>query len=155
MLTICPEFLFQHLGGGALRDVKEARDIDADIVGVVLGGELGEGLGKEDAGIVDQRVDASKTLQAFADDALGGFGQADVAWHGEDIGVCSGFDRTGTGDNAIVPIAIGPNQARANPLGGAGDDYDLLFGTHDVNLFRIAAVAKWRPPTPSALVLSI
>jgi hypothetical protein len=50
--------LLFHLGDGELRHVEEADSVDAQGGGEVGFGIFGEGLGDEDAGIVDERVDA-------------------------------------------------------------------------------------------------
>jgi hypothetical protein len=47
-----------HLGDGELRDVKEARDIEAQDRRVVCLGLLSEGFADKDAGVVDERIDA-------------------------------------------------------------------------------------------------
>ena len=77
--------LLLHLGDGELGDVEEARDVDADHGRIVFGGVLRERLGDEDAGVVDQRVDAAEALDGLRDHALGGVPVGDVAGHGEHV----------------------------------------------------------------------
>jgi hypothetical protein len=50
--------LLLHLGERELRDVEEAGDVDAQHGGEVVRGVLDERLGDEDAGVVDERIDA-------------------------------------------------------------------------------------------------
>jgi len=57
--------LLFHLGDGELRDVEESGEVDAQDGGVVGLGVLGEGLGDEDAGVVDECVDAPESLYGF------------------------------------------------------------------------------------------
>ena len=127
--------LLEHLGGRPLGDVKEAGDIHAEIEIIVLLSEVDERLRNEDAGIVHERVDPAKALQAFSDDPLGGLRLADIARNGEDTGVCTLLDRSGGGDHAVVAIAIGPNQGGADALRRAGDYSDLLFIAHGMLSF--------------------
>jgi len=102
--------------------VEEAGDVDRQVVVVVGMGEFDERLGDEDAGVVDQRVDAPKERQRLADDALGGRRVGDVAGDGENVRVTARRDRPRVGDDAVVAIAVGPNQLGAEPLGRAGND---------------------------------
>jgi hypothetical protein len=53
--------LLLHLGDRELRDVKEAGDVDAQDRRVVGLGVLRERFGDEDAGVVDERVDAPES----------------------------------------------------------------------------------------------
>ena len=69
LVVICttwPLPLLLHLGDGELRDVKEAGDVDAEHRRVIGLGVLGERLGDENAGVVDQRVDAPEPGHASA-----------------------------------------------------------------------------------------
>jgi len=56
--------LLLHLGDGELRDVEESGEVDAQDGGVVGLGVLGEGLGDEDAGVVDECVDGPNRFTA-------------------------------------------------------------------------------------------
>ena len=106
----------QHLGDGPLSQPEESAEVDADQQGVVLGGVVGERLGDEDAGVVDQGVDASETLQRSADDLVGGGGLGDVAVDGEHVGVLGRLHRAGGSDHAPALSAIGGDQAGADTL---------------------------------------
>jgi hypothetical protein len=77
--------LLLHLGDGELRHVKEARDIDAQDRRVVGLGVLSERFGDEDAGVVDERVDAPEPRHAFRDCTLGRLAIGDVAGDDHDI----------------------------------------------------------------------
>ena len=93
-------------------------------------GVIGERLGDEDAGVVDQRVDAAEPRHGFRDHALGGLGIGDVAGDGQDVVIVRRLDRARGGDDAVVAVAIRLHQGRADALRCAGNDCDFLFGTH-------------------------
>ena len=63
---------------------KPARLTPSDRREVGLG-VLGERLGDEDAGVVDQRIDAAEPGHGFGDHALGGLRVGDVAGDGENV----------------------------------------------------------------------
>src|SRR3981189_3803310 len=77
--------LFLHVGDGEVSDVKEAGKVDAQHGYVVGFDVLGEGLGDEDAGIVDERVDAPEPGHALGDHTLRRSPIGDVAGHREDF----------------------------------------------------------------------
>ena len=77
--------LLLHLGDGELGDVKEARDIDAQDRRIVGLGVLSERFGDEDAGVVDERVDAPEPGHAFGDRTLGRLPIGDVAGDDHDV----------------------------------------------------------------------
>ena len=58
---------------------KKPADVDAHHRRIVLGRVLRERLCDEDAGIVDQRVDAAEARDGLRDDAFGGGRVGDVA----------------------------------------------------------------------------
>ena len=66
MLTTWPPYRVSHLGDGALGQPEEPGEVDPDDQGVVVGGVVGERLGDEHAGVVDQGVDAAEALQRSA-----------------------------------------------------------------------------------------
>jgi molybdenum-dependent DNA-binding transcriptional regulator ModE len=98
--------LLLHLGDGQLRDAKEAGEVDAQDRRVIGLGILGKGLCNEDAGIVDQRVDAAEAGDAFGNRALGGLPVGDVAGHREDVLIARRLDGSRGRDHAVVAIAI-------------------------------------------------
>jgi hypothetical protein len=77
--------LFLHFGDGELRDVKEARDIDAQHRRIIDLSVLSERFGDEDAGAVDERVDAPEPGHAFRDRTLGRLPIGDVAGDDHDV----------------------------------------------------------------------
>ena len=62
--------LLFHLGDGELGDVEEAVDVDTHHGRIVGQRVLGERLGDEDSGIVDQGIDATKPSEPFGDHTL-------------------------------------------------------------------------------------
>ena len=84
--------LLLHLGDGELRDVEESGEVDAQDGGVVGLGVLGEGLGDEDAGVVDECVDAPESLYGFGDRTLRRLPFGNVAGDDENVGVARRFD---------------------------------------------------------------
>jgi hypothetical protein len=64
----------QHFGDGPLSQCEKSGQVDGDDRCVVIGGVVGEWLGDEDAGVVDERVDASEAVKRFADDPVCGSG---------------------------------------------------------------------------------
>ncbi|MNI32307.1 hypothetical protein D3C73_862160 [compost metagenome] len=123
--------VFFHFGDGQLSDVEEAVQVHRQHVGVVFGGVLGERFGDEDAGVVDQGVDATETFDGFTDDFLRDFRVADVAGHGEDVRVGGRFDRTRGGDDFVVQVTECLDHACAQTLGGASDNDDFFRIAHD------------------------
>jgi hypothetical protein len=115
-----------HFGDGELRDMEEARYVDGDEGRVVFRGIAGEGLGDEDAGVVDQRVDAAKTGDGFGNHPLRSSRIGDVASHGQDAGVIRRLDRACCCDHAIVEFAKRVDQFAANALRCTGNDDDFL-----------------------------
>ena len=85
MLTMWPEPCLSIFGRSPLRDVEEAGEIGRELGVEVLGRVVGEGLGDEDAGIVDQRVDPPEPRDRLPNDALGGRRIADVAADRQDV----------------------------------------------------------------------
>ncbi len=84
---MCADPCFAISCSDAAGDVEEAVQIGRQHRGIVLVGVVGERLGDEDAGIVDQRVDLTELLERLLDDALGSLGIADVARDRQDIRV--------------------------------------------------------------------
>ena len=82
---------------------------------IVFGGVVGERLGDEDAGVVDQRVDAAEARDRLRDDALGGRRIGDVAGDGQDVRIGGRLDRAGIGDDAVVAVAVRLDQAAPMP----------------------------------------
>ena len=131
MLTMWPEPCFSISDGDPLRDVEEAGEVGRDLGVEVLGRVVGEGLGDEDAGIVDQRVDPPEARNRLPDHALGGRRIADVAADGQDVRITGLLDRAGGRHDPIVAIAERLDQAGADALRRTGDDGDFLFAAHD------------------------
>jgi hypothetical protein len=69
-----------HLDHGALRDVKEAGEIDPENRRIIGLGIFRERLRDEDAGIVDQRIDPPKSSHPVRDRAFGSLDVRDIAW---------------------------------------------------------------------------
>jgi hypothetical protein len=59
-----PGALLEHLGGDALADEEEAREVRGDLRVEVLRRVLGERLGDEDPGVVDEGIDTPELGQA-------------------------------------------------------------------------------------------
>ena len=108
--------LLQHLRGGALGDVEEAIDVDPHHQGVVLARVLGERLREKDARVVDQGVDPAEALESLLHDPLSGGRVADIAGDREHVRIVALLDGAGGGDHPIIAVAIGLNQACADPL---------------------------------------
>ncbi|MNF83946.1 hypothetical protein D3C84_662850 [compost metagenome] len=120
-----------HLGDGELGDVEEAVEVHRQHIGVVFCGVRGEWLGNEDAGVVDQGIDAAETGDRFTDHALGGFRFADVAGHGENVRIGGRLDRPRGGDDLVTEFAESLDHAIAQALGCAGDHNNFFRMAHD------------------------
>ena len=107
--TTWPRPSFSISATASPRDVEEpgrADGQDGGVVGVVGLRVFGERLGDEDAGVVDERVDAPEPRHAFGDRALGRPSIGDVAADDQDIGVIRRADRTRRRRHSIVAVAI-------------------------------------------------
>ena len=85
MFTTCPPPCVEHLPDGPLRDVEEPGQVHRDHAGEVGLGVLGERLGDEHPGVVDQRVDPAELLDRAPDHPVGDRRVGDVAGDGEDV----------------------------------------------------------------------
>src|SRR6266478_467231 len=125
--TTWPATPLLHLGDGELCDVKEPVDVDAHDRPVVGLGVLGERFGDEDAGVVDERVDAPEPCHAFGDRTRGRLPIGDVAGDDKNVVVARRLDRACRRDHPIVAIAVGLDEGRSDALGCAGNDSNFLF----------------------------
>jgi hypothetical protein len=120
----------QHLGRDPLRDIEEAGEVGRDLCVEILGRVVGERLGDEDAGIVDQRVDPAEARVCLFDNALCRRRIADISGHGKDVGITALLDGARRCHDPVVAVAEGLDQAGADTLGSAGDDGDFAFVVH-------------------------
>jgi hypothetical protein len=74
-----------HFSDCKLRDTEETGEVHGRNRCVVISGVAGKRLGDEDAGVVDQRVDAAEACHAFGDHAAGGGRVGDIARHRENV----------------------------------------------------------------------
>jgi hypothetical protein len=121
-----------HLCDGQLRDVKEAREIDAQHRSIISLGILSERLGDEYASIVDERIDAPEPGQAFGNRTLGRLPVGNVAGHHQDLVIVARPDRSCRRDHTVIESAIGFDKGCAHAPRCAGDDDNLLSDTHRV-----------------------
>jgi hypothetical protein len=122
--------LLQHLHHGVLRDVEEASEIGRDLCPEVVDRIVREGLGDEDPGIVDERVDPPEPRHRLFDDALGRCRIADVAGYGSSIVIAAQLDRARRRHYPVIAIAISLDQCSADTLRGASDNDDFLLCAH-------------------------
>ena len=132
--------LLLHLGNGELGDVKETGDVDAHHRRVVSLGVLGERLPDEDAGVVDERVDAPEPRHAFGNRALGCLSVGDVAGDRDDIVIVRRPDRARGRDNPVIAVTIRLDERGADALRGTSNDSHFPFGAHFGNL-----PCSWEP----------
>jgi hypothetical protein len=92
---------------------------------IVGSGVLGERLSDEDAGIVDERIYATKPGHAFGDRSLGRLPIGDVAGNHQEVGIARRFNRARCSYHPIVTVAICLYERCANALRGAGNDSKL------------------------------
>jgi hypothetical protein len=123
----------EHRGDGAAGDVEEAAQVHPGHHLVVLVGVVGERLGDEHSGVVDQGVDPAEPVQGLFDDVRAGARPGQVPLHREHFGV-GAVDGAGGRDHGVAELAVGDNQARADAAGRAGDDGDFLREIHDRDL---------------------
>ena len=118
--------LGEHVLDRQLGHPEEAGQVHSDRGGEVILCVVGEGLGDEDPGVVDEGVDAAEPLDGGGDDAVGGGGIADVALDCQDVGVLRLGDRARGGDCGVAELAVSGYKAGADALRCTGDDRDLL-----------------------------
>src|SRR3979409_1363053 len=143
--------LFLHLGDGELSDVKEAGKVDAQHGYVVGFGVLGEGLGDEDAGIVDERVDAPEPGHALGDHTLRRSPIGDVAGHREDFIIVRRLERSRRRDDAVIAIAVRLDESRADTLRRSGDDCNFPFVAHATSFTLAKGLVERAAATPISL----
>src|SRR3954453_3599678 len=98
--------MFFHLTKRKLRSMKKAGRIDCGDRGILSFGIFGERLRDEDAGVIDQRVDAAKPGNAFEYRALSGGTLTYVAPHRNNLIIVVWLDCSRNRDNPVVAIAI-------------------------------------------------
>jgi len=116
----------QHRGDGAAGHLEEAPQVDSSHGVIVLVGVVGERLGDEDAGIVDDGVDPAEAGQGRVHDAGANAPRGHVAGRGQYIRIIRLADRAGVRDHGVTKLAVGGDQGGADALGGPGDDRHLL-----------------------------
>ena len=118
--------LSEHVRDGQLGHAEEPGQVHSDRGGELVLRVVGEGLGDEDPGVIDQGVYAAEALDGRVDDAVGGGGIADVALDGQDVGVLRLGDGARGGDGGVAELAVGGYEAGSDALRRTGDDRDLL-----------------------------
>ena len=127
----------EHLLQGELGHAEEPGQVDTGHRLVVRQRVLGERLGDEYSGIVDQRVDAAEMLDARGDHALGRGRVADIPLDGEHVWVCRRRDVARRRDYSEAQLAVRADQASADALRCAGDDGDLLSDRNHDDLLAL------------------
>jgi hypothetical protein len=91
-----------------LGDVEEPGEVHGDDRRVVLDGVFRERLADVDAGVVDQRVDASEALERLVDSSAGCFSVGDVACDRDVIALLAvgGRERQRDADDGISGASI-------------------------------------------------
>src|SRR6267154_1633134 len=96
--------------------VKEARDVCRHVGCIVVLRIDGEWFCHEHAGVVNQRVDTTETLEGRFEHSLGRVRSADVALYGHDVRIGDRLDRPRCCDNPVVAVPEGPEDTRTDPL---------------------------------------
>jgi len=112
-------------------DMEKAVKIDAEHVGIIFVRIVGERLCDEDAGIIDECVDATEALERLQHDTFSGLGIGYVTCNRQNVRIGGRLDGAGGRYNAEIAIAVSLDQGFADTLRRAGDDSDFLFCTHD------------------------
>ncbi len=123
--------LLLHRLDRVLGDEEKAIEVGREHLSILLLGVIGKRPRDEDTSVVDQRIHPAEAGESFLDDALAGFGIADVTSDGENVGIVRRLDRTRGSNDAIIALAEGRDRRRSNTLRCAGDDSDFLFHGHD------------------------
>jgi hypothetical protein len=125
----------EHLGDGPFGQPEEATEVDPDSDREVVGCVVGERLRDEDAGVVDEGVDAPEAFKCPTDDPVGGGGIGDVSFDAEHARVPSWLERARSGDNRPAPPPILCDKAGADALRTPSDNRDLpVLMAHDLTL---------------------
>src|SRR6516225_3295885 len=111
--------------------MEEAVKIDAQYVGVVFVRIFGERLSDENAGIVDERVDAAEAPEGLRHDAFRSLGVGDVAGNRQNVRIGRRLDRAGARDNTEIAFPVTLDKGFADASRRAGDDCDFLLYAHD------------------------
>jgi hypothetical protein len=119
-----------HRGNRTLRNMEEPRDIDTKDSRIVSLGVFGEGLGDEDAGVIDERVDPSEPRHTHGNRIFGRFPVSDVPRYNENIGIARRLYRACCRHYAVPAIGIGCDKGCTDTLRCAGNHSNLLFSGH-------------------------
>src|SRR5262249_15458923 len=87
----------------------------------------------EDAGVVDQRIDAAELFNGRVNDALCDGGVGNVPRHADHVArvVRPRLDVSRIRNDAVAAPGITTDEPRADPLGSARYDHNLRFLAHD------------------------
>ena len=118
--------LTQHVANDELAEREEAVEVGAEDGGVVVGAVVGERLGHEHAGVVDQRVDVPELRQGLGDDPSRIRCGGDVALDGQQVGVVARLDRPSRRHDRPTELSVAGDDPRPDPLRPARDDRDVL-----------------------------
>ncbi len=96
--------------------MEEASEVHARNRCVVFSGVPSEWLGNEDAGVVDQRIDAAEACHSLRNHAARGSRVGDIARHRQNVGIIRRPDGPCRCDNAVVAFAESLDQFCTNAL---------------------------------------
>jgi hypothetical protein len=119
-----------HFSDRKLRHVEEPSEIDVQNGSVVGVRVLSERLGDENAGVVNERVDAPKPTHRLRDDTVGRIPSANIAGYCHDAIVRGRLNRSGRGDHLVIAIAVCIDEGCADALRRTRDDGNLLHCAH-------------------------
>jgi hypothetical protein len=116
MLTTWPPCCLSIWPNDALGQPEESGQVDAGDQRVIVGGVVGEGLGDEDARVIDQGVDAAEAIKRPAHDPVGGGLLGDVALDREDVRVLRRLDAMRIRHDRPASLPVRLDEAGADTL---------------------------------------
>src|SRR6266436_3869623 len=142
--------LLAHKFQRTLSHVKEARHIRRHVERIVIGRINREWFCHEHAGVVNQRVDATETLECRFEHSLGRVRSTDIALYGHDARIGDRLDRPRCCNNPVVMVPESLKNTRTDPLRRSRYYGYFLLCAHDSPCSK----SKLRLISASPLVIS-
>ncbi|MCY1412610.1 hypothetical protein D9M71_280210 [compost metagenome] len=128
----CP--VGRHVRRRCLGRVEKALEVGVDDAVHLFFGVLGDGLGNENAGVIDQDVDLAEGFNGLGKQGLGGLRPGNVAGNQQQVGrvaqsgggCLQAVQGAGIADHVVATGKVGLSDGKTQPAGGTGDNHGLI-----------------------------